>query len=104
MPRATGVLRDLASSQVLLLGFIKKAWTRGFLLDEITILLDLADGRKRRAVQMVTSAGMAEIESMLTNLTRMQSAQAEMRHRCRTTGQSQAFPIIEALDRPVVSG
>lgn len=48
---------------------------------------DRIDGRNRRAVRPLTSARLAEIETKLP----------ELLSRCRTTGQSHACLIIEAL-------
>ena len=100
VPRSTGAVRYYATSQVRRIGFIKKAQALGFSLNEIGTLLDLADGRNRRAIQSVASARLAEIETKLADLTRMQGALAELLYKCRATGQSHPCPIIEALVEP----
>ncbi len=85
--------------------FIKKAQAQalGFSLNEIATLLDLANGRNRRAIQTVTSARLAEIETKLADLTRMRRALTELLHQCRATGQSHPCPIIEALVEPAAT-
>lgn len=97
VPRALGAVRHYPVSLVQRIGFIKKAQALGFSLKEIGTLLDLADGRNRRAVQSVTLARLSEIEVKLADLTRMQRALAELLHQCRTRGQPDPCPIIEAL-------
>ncbi len=103
VPRAAGAVRYYATSQVRRIGFIKKAQALGFSLNEIATLLDLADGRNRWAVQAVTSARLAEIETKLTDLTRMQAALSELLHQCRATGKAHPCPIIEALAAPAAA-
>lgn len=103
VPRATGAVRYYATSQVRRIGFIKKAQALGFSLKEIATLLDLADGRNRRAVQSVTSLRLAEIETKLADLTRMQAALADLLNQCRATGQAHLCPIIEALVAPAAA-
>ena len=56
VPRASGAVRYYPVDLVRRIGFIKKAQTLGFSLKEVATLLDLADGRNRRAVQSVTAA------------------------------------------------
>ena len=103
VPRATGAVRYYPISEVRRIGFIKKAQALGFSLNEIATLLDLADGRNRRAVQSVASTRLAEIETKLADLSRMQGALAELLHQCRATGQSHPCPIIEALVEPAAA-
>ena len=100
VPRASGAVRYYPVDLVRRIGFIKKAQTLGFSLKEIATLLDLADGRNRRAVQSVTAARLAEVETKLADLTRMQAALADLLHLCRMTGQSLPCPIIDALVEP----
>lgn len=103
VPRASGAVRYYPPSLVRRIGFIKKAQALGFSLKEIVTLLDLADGRNRRAVQTVASARLAEIEMKLADLTRMHVALTDLLHLCRTTGQLHPCPIIEALVVPALA-
>jgi MerR family mercuric resistance operon transcriptional regulator len=104
LPRASGAVRHYPLVLVSRIGFIKKAQGLGFSLNEIGTLLDLADGRNRRAVQTVAAARLAEIEMKLDGLSRMRHALAELLHLCRTTGQTRPCPIIEALVGPAAEG
>jgi MerR family mercuric resistance operon transcriptional regulator len=79
------------------IAFIKRAQTLGFNLDEVGTLLDLEDGRNRRAVQAVTVARLRQIESKLADLGRMQEALSELLELCRQAGSAQSCPIIESL-------
>ncbi|MEO6660936.1 MAG: MerR family DNA-binding protein [Burkholderiaceae bacterium] len=51
VPRSTGAVRYDPISQARRIGFIKHVHALGFSLSEVATLLDLADGRNRRAVQ-----------------------------------------------------
>lgn len=104
VPQALGAVRHYSVGLVQRIAFIKKAQALGFSLKEIGTLLDLADGRNRRAVQSVTVARLAEIDVKLADLTRMQRSLAELLHQCRTRGQPEPCPIIEALVGPAVVG
>ncbi|MCW5631966.1 MAG: MerR family DNA-binding protein [Rubrivivax sp.] len=77
--------------------FIKKAQGVGFTLEEIGTLLDLADGRNRRAVQGIAAARLAQINGKLADLARMQVVLADLLHQCFTTGATRPCPIIESL-------
>ncbi|MDP1533506.1 MAG: MerR family DNA-binding protein [Rubrivivax sp.] len=69
----------------------------GFALEEIATLLDLADGRNRRAVRAVTSARLEQIRAKLSDLSRMQRTLDELLAHCVATGEVHPCPIIEAL-------
>lgn len=71
LPGASGAVRRYPPVLVTRIAFIKKAQGLGFSLNEIGTLLDLADGRNRRAVQTVAVARLAEIEMKLYGLSRM---------------------------------
>ena len=97
MPRPTGRIRHYPPDLVDRIGFIKKAQGLGFSLREVSTLLDLADGRNRRAVQAVTSARLDQIRVKLEDLTRMRDTLDELLERCQTTGRAHPCPIVEAL-------
>jgi MerR family mercuric resistance operon transcriptional regulator len=97
VPRPTGAVRYYAHSLVDRIAFIKRAQGLGFSLQEVSTLLDLADGRNRRAVQAVTTARLAEIHTKLADLTRMCATLDELLARCQATGETHPCPIIEAL-------
>jgi MerR family mercuric resistance operon transcriptional regulator len=97
VPGTRGTYRVYPHSAVQRIAFIKRAQTLGFNLDEVGTLLDLEDGRNRRAVQAVTVARLRQIESKLADLGRMQEALSELLELCRQAGSAQSCPIIESL-------
>ena len=52
IPKNAGSFRRYPASMIQRIGFIKRAQSLGFSLDEVKSLLDLEDGRNRRAIQM----------------------------------------------------
>jgi len=97
VPAASGGFRVYPTAAISRIAFIKRAQALGFTLDEVRSLLDLEDGRNRRAVQSVTQARLGQIEDKLADLHRMREVLSELLHRCRQAGPTQACPIIETL-------
>lgn len=97
VPATNGSFRVYPAATVHRIGFIKRAQALGFTLDEVRSLLDLEDGRNRRAIQSVAEARLGQIEDKLADLQRMRGALSDLLHRCRHTGPAQACPIIETL-------
>lgn len=97
VPVANGAFRVYPAATIDRIAFIKRAQTLGFTLDEVRSLLDLEDGRNRRAIQSVTQARLDQIEDKLADLQRMRGALSDLLHRCRQTGPMQGCPIIETL-------
>lgn len=97
VPAANGGFRVYPVAAIDRIAFIKRAQALGFSLDEVRSLLDLEDGRNRRAIQSVTQARLGQIEDKLADLHRMREALSELLHRCKQTGSMQACPIIETL-------
>ena len=97
VPKSQGATRYYSTRLIDRIGFIKRAQALGFSLDEVSTLLDLADGRNRPAVQGVAAARLAQVRSKLSDLRRMQSALGDLIERCRATADVHSCPIIEAL-------
>jgi MerR family mercuric resistance operon transcriptional regulator len=97
VPKAVGAVRYYPSKLIDRIGFIKRAQSLGFSLEEVSTLLDLEDGRNRRAVQAVAQARLGQFRSKLSDLQRMQTTLHELVERCHATGQAYPCPIIEAL-------
>lgn len=97
VPRPTGAVRYYTASLIDRIGFIKRAQSLGFSLNEVASLLDLQDGRNRRAIQAVAMARLAQIRGKLTDLRRMRQTLDELLKRCQSTGEAPACPIIEML-------
>ena len=100
VPPANGGFRVYPASTVHRIGFIKRAQALGFTLDEVRSLLDLEDGRNRRAIQSVAQARLGQIEDKLADLQRLRSVLSTLLQRCRETGPGQACPIVAALAGP----
>jgi MerR family mercuric resistance operon transcriptional regulator len=97
VPGTNGGFRVYPAATINRIAFIKRAQALGFTLDEVRSLLDLEDGRNRRAVQSVTQARLSQIEEKLADLQRMRTVLSELLHRCTQAGPAQACPIIETL-------
>ena len=97
VPRSSGAVRRYPAALVDRIAFIKRAQDLGFSLQEVGTLLDLADGRNRRAVRTVTTARLEQIRAKLADLTRMRETLDELLERCVSTGHAHPCPIIEAL-------
>ncbi|HWH73346.1 MerR family transcriptional regulator [Methylibium petroleiphilum] len=97
VPAANGGFRIYPASAIDRIAFIKRAQALGFTLDEVRGLLDLEDGRNRRAIQSVAQARLDQIEGKLADMQRMRGVLSELLHRCRQAGPTQACPIIETL-------
>lgn len=97
VPAANGGFRVYPAAAIDRIAFIKRAQALGFSLDEVRSLLNLEDGRNRRAIQSVTQTRLSQIEDKLADLHRMREALSELLHRCKQTGPMQACPIIATL-------
>ncbi len=97
VPAANDGFRVYPATAIDRIAFIKRAQALGFSLDEVRSLLDLEDGRNRRAVQSVAQARLGQIEERLADLQRMREVLSDLLHRCRQAGTTQACPIIETL-------
>jgi MerR family mercuric resistance operon transcriptional regulator len=97
VPAANGGFRVYPAATIDRIAFIKRAQALGFSLDEVRSLLDLEDGRNRRAIQSVTEARLGQIQDKLADLHRMRGALSDILDRCRQSGPLQTCPIIETL-------
>jgi MerR family mercuric resistance operon transcriptional regulator len=97
VPKSQGAIRYYSANLIDRIGFVKRAQTLGFSLAEVSTLLDLADGRNRRAVQAVATARLAQVRSKLSDLRRTQGALDDLIERCRTTAELHPCPIIDVL-------
>lgn len=97
VPAAGSGFRVYPATVIDRIAFIKRAQALGFSLDEVRSLLDLEDGRNRRAIRSVTQARLDQIEDKLADLRRMRRMLSDLLRRCRHAGPMQACPIIETL-------
>ncbi|END0074402.1 MerR family DNA-binding protein, partial [Pseudomonas aeruginosa] len=82
IPKNAGSFRRYPASMIQRIGFIKRAQSLGFSLDEVKSLLDLEDGRNRRAIQTVTRRRLDQIDEKVGDLQRMRGALRDMLERC----------------------
>ena len=97
VPRPIGAVRYYAASLIDRIRFIKRAQSLGFSLAEVATLLDLQDGRNRRAVQAVTRARLTQIQGKLSDLRRIRLSLEDLLVRCQSSEKIPECPIIEAL-------
>lgn len=78
--------------------FIKRSQELGFSLDEITDLLSVHGNHQRESIQQITAARLAQIESKLADLKRMQSVLTQLLNECEHTNPDLPCPIIASLN------
>ena len=103
-PRRRSGYRQYPADTVRRLRFIRRAKELGFTLAEIGELHDLrVDPTKSCAdVRTVGRAKMADIESKMLDLARIQAALTELVRTCRGKGPTSDCPILDALDEQEV--
>lgn len=77
--------------------FIKRAQELGFSLDDIAGLLQLADGRNRRAIRGIAKTRLESIRDKITDLKRMETVLSHLVHECEHSGMAASCPIIACL-------
>lgn len=99
-PRTAGGYRMFAEDDVRRIHFIKRAQDLGFTLKEIKDLLELRFDPDIRCdhVQQRARAKLADIESKIRDLQRMEKALARLAAACPGSGDSDRCPIWKALD------
>ncbi|MCW5581943.1 MAG: MerR family DNA-binding protein [Luteimonas sp.] len=104
VPKAARAFRLYPAKMVDRIFFIKRAQALGFSLDEVRTLLDLEDGRNRKAIQAVTQARLEQVERKVADLERMRTALTDLLRRCTETGHAHPCPIIATLAGSEPSG
>lgn len=97
VPPARGAFRHYDPALADRIRFIKRAQELGFSLDEIAQLLQLQDGIDRRAIRRISSARLAQIETKLADLKRMQRVLKHLVTACEAAAADRPCPIIETL-------
>ncbi|MFL6621481.1 MAG: MerR family transcriptional regulator [Sulfurifustaceae bacterium] len=95
--RADSAFRKYPAALVDRIRFIKRAQELGFTLEEIGALLELEDGKNRRAIRKVAAARLTQIRTRIADLTRMEHTLSHLIEHCEATGQAQPCPIIATL-------
>ena len=97
VPERSGAFRRYASSLVQRIRFIKRAQELGFSLDEVAELLGLEDGIDRRSIRRIASDRLAQIETKVADLRRMQRVLKHLVVECEHTDAGRPCPIIRSL-------
>jgi Hg(II)-responsive transcriptional regulator len=96
VPPTRGAFRHYDPTLAERIRFIKRAQELGFSLDEIAQLLRLQDGGDRRAIRCVSAERLAQIDSKLADLKRMQRVLKQLVAACAEASPDRPCPIIES--------
>jgi len=97
VPPSSGAHRHYPVRLVDRIRFIKRAQELGFALAEIAELLRLEDGTDRASIRRITGERLAQVETKLADLRRMQRSLRHLVAECEHTGAELPCPIIESL-------
>jgi Hg(II)-responsive transcriptional regulator len=99
-PRSPSGYRRYSDEAVRIVRFVKRAQDLGFSLDEAAQLLRLrrVSGSRRRSVQTLATAKLAEIEAKVRQLQAIRSALEKLLTACCDEGTAEC-PILEALEQ-----
>ena len=102
-PRTPGGYRDYDDAARKRLRFIRRGRELGFTLDEVRMLLSLADGDAGpcTVVAAMTRRHLADVRARIADLARLESTLDDLARRCATESDPRC-PMIEALldDQP----
>ena len=97
VPAGEGSFRQYPVALTARIHFIKRAQELGFSLDEITELLKLEDGAHRTSIRRIATDRLAQIETKVADLQRMQKTLKHLVAECRHTRRDLPCPIIASL-------
>lgn len=92
-----GSIRRYAEVDVARVRFIKSAQRLGFNLDEIAQLLKLEDGSACCEVAQIAEQRLADVQSRLADLSRMEQALAKLVSQCHQDQGDRSCPLIVSL-------
>ncbi|MDB5398655.1 MAG: hypothetical protein QOD93_3264 [Acetobacteraceae bacterium] len=97
-PRTSGNYRDYSARHVSRLSFIRRARDLGFSIEQIRVLLDLADQKEQScaAVDAIARAHLADVKRKLADLTALRRELDSLIGQCRH-GTVAECRILEAL-------
>lgn len=95
--RPIGGIRHYGSADVARLRFVKSAQSLGFSLDEIAQLLKLDDGAHCSEASEIAARHLADVESKLGDLQRMEGVLCELVRRCQVAKGQLRCPLIASL-------
>ena len=97
VPEQKSTFRQYPLALVDRIRFVKRAQELGFLLEEVGELLQLEDGVDRASIRRIASDRLAQIETKLKDLKRMQGALRHLIDACAHTDAGMPCPIIATL-------
>lgn len=97
-PRPPGGVRRYAPDAVSRIRFIKRAQALGFSLDEVALLLGLADGRHCAETKALAEKKLAMIEKKMSDLAAMRRALRRLVSACGQGSRGAGCPVIDALN------
>ena len=95
--RVRGAVRRYDHDAAERLRFIKRAQALGFSLEEVKLLLGLAEGEHCAETRTLAEQKLALVQNKISDLQRMQSALKKLVRACRSGGKGRGCPIIENL-------
>jgi MerR family transcriptional regulator, mercuric resistance operon regulatory protein len=97
--RAHGAVRRYGKDAAHRLRFIKRAQRLGFSLDEVKLLLDLAEGEHCGETRKLAARKLALVRTKIVDLRRIEGALNKLVRACGTGKRGAGCPIIESLSK-----
>ena len=95
--RARSAVRRYGVQELRKLLFIRRAQALGFALDEVRLLLTLADGKHCAETKRIAAAKLETVNEKLAALAAMQKALGQLVTACSGGSRKRGCPIIDAL-------
>lgn len=95
--RDHGSIRRYSTDDLKCVRFVKRAQTLGFSLDEVALLLGLADGRHCAETKALAEKKLALVEAKISNLAAMRASLKGLVGKCTEGSRGCGCPIIDAL-------
>jgi MerR family mercuric resistance operon transcriptional regulator len=100
MPRrAHGTVRRYGEDAASRLRFVKRAQSLGFSLDEVRLLLELAEGQHCAETRTLAERKLGLVQKKIADLRGIQGALNNLIRACGTGGRGRGCPIIESLSQ-----
>ena len=96
-PRDLGSIRRYTDDSLKRVHFIKRAQRLGFSLDEVALLLGLADGEHCAETKSIAQRKLKLVEEKLSDLAAIQTALKRLIRSCQRTPGGQGCPIIDSF-------
>ncbi len=97
--RSYGSFRRYSPDDLKRVRFIKRAQALGFSLKEVSLLLELSDGRHCAETRELAEKKLEMVRQKITDLASMQSALTGLVAQCGEGSRGRGCPIIDALAR-----